>query len=195
MKEVLEKLVITSSAEVTSLSRSTARSSISIEKGKRNEKEKFNLDECPDSIGHSIPANVSGNDSQGKETSSRFQQRASSGFDSRGAWGPRRPKDWKILDQDLECWQGTSGSFVCSPQAHSLQMEGDPKPKELSYHAKVPALGIWKSAAVEIETKVDVTWDKLCIIADATNQVTESNEDNNKFCGLGTDINGDPPQP
>ena len=85
-------------------------------------------------------------------------------------------------------------SYVVLKLTH-YKWKGDPKPKELSYHAKVPALGIWKSAAVEIETKVDVTWDKLCIIADATNQVTESNEDNNKFCGLGTDINGDPPQP
>lgn len=57
------------------------------------------------------------------------------------------------------------------------------KPTEMSYHAKVPAIGAGQQADVVIETKLNLTLDTSCTIADGTNQVTESNETNNKNCG------------
>jgi len=78
-------------------------------------------------------------------------------------------------------------SYVVFKLTH-YKSKGDTRPTEMSYHAKVPALCGGCKATVEIETKLDVTWDKACIIADATNQVRESNEANNKWCGLVTDI-------
>lgn len=57
------------------------------------------------------------------------------------------------------------------------------KPTEMSYHAKVPAIGAGQQADVVIETKLDLSLDTSCTFADGTNQITESNEVNNKNCG------------
>lgn len=57
------------------------------------------------------------------------------------------------------------------------------KPTEMSYHAKVPAIGAGQQADVVIETRLDLTLDTSCTISDGTNQVTEGNETNNRICG------------
>ncbi|HVQ36860.1 MAG TPA: CARDB domain-containing protein [Pyrinomonadaceae bacterium] len=57
------------------------------------------------------------------------------------------------------------------------------KPKEMSYHATVPGIGIGQYADVIIETKLNLTLDTSCGIADGTNRIVESNEVNNRNCG------------
>ncbi|HXD29535.1 MAG TPA: CARDB domain-containing protein [Pyrinomonadaceae bacterium] len=57
------------------------------------------------------------------------------------------------------------------------------KPKEMSYHATVPAIGIGKYADVIIETKLNLALDTSCTIGDGTNRIVESNEFNNRNCG------------
>ena len=92
-----------------------------------------------------------------------------------------------IIENDWMSANAPAGaSYVVFKLTH-YKSKGDARPTEMSYHAKVPALCVGCKATVEIETKLDVTWDKVCIIVDATNQVRESNEANNKWCGLVTD--------
>ncbi len=54
---------------------------------------------------------------------------------------------------------------------------------EKSYHVKVPAIGAGQQADVVIETRLNLSLDTSCTIADGTKTITESNENNNRICG------------